>query len=448
MSNATTVRYQPQGACARLFSDRSTELLIGGPAGTGKSMACLFRLHLVCMDARNQGVRCLVVRKTMKSLGATTLVTFRERVAREAIGAGICHYFGGNVEEAAAYRYPATGSAIVVGGMDNPTKIMSGEYDLIFVDEATELTANDWEHLATRLRHGALSWQQLIGACNPAHPTHWLKLRADAGDLTLLESRHEDNPTLYRDGVMTAEGERYIGILDRLTGVRRHRLRLGQWAAAEGVIYEGWDPALHLVDPFPIPWEWTRWWSVDFGYRHPFVLQCWAEDPDGRLFMYREIFHTKRLVEDHARQILGLVTDDRTGRWTEPRPRAILCDHDAEDRATLERHLEMRTQAAQKTVSDGIQAVQARLRPEIEHDARPRLFIFRDALVERDPELENVKAPTCTAEEIPGYIWLPPSPGRAAKEQPLKEQDDGCDAMRYMVAERDLGSRPQIHHFG
>lgn len=446
-------RYEPRGACRDLFLNREPEVLVAGPAGTGKSMACLWRLHAACM--RTEGLRCLVVRKTMKSLSATTLVTFRERVAKGSLGSGhipatgCLAYFGGSMSEPAAYRY-WNGSTIVVGGMDNPTKIMSGEYDLIFVDEATELTVDDWEHLTTRLRHGVLPWQQLLAACNPAQPTHWLKRRADLGALTMLESRHEDNPTLFdASGEMTPEGRRYVlGVLDRLTGVRHLRLRRGIWAAAEGVIYEEFDPAVHLVDPFEIPDGWTRWWTVDFGHTNPMVVQCWAEDGDGRLYLYREFYRTKTLVEDAARIMLKEVTEDGTpnGRWLEPRPRAIICDHDAEGRATLERHLGMRTAPANKTVTAGIQAAQARIRPAT--DGRPRLFIVRDCLMSRDPELDAHEQPQGLAEELPGYVWAPPVAGRPPKEDPLKELDHSCDAMRYMVAERDLGSRPMIRHFG
>lgn len=425
-------RYEPRGAAADLFRYRGPEVTISGPAGTGKSVAALFRLHLAALGTPR--MRGLIARKTMVSLGSTTLVTFREKVATEALAAGIVSYFGGNTEEAAAYRY-TNGSTLVVGGMDKPEKVLSSEYDLVFVDEATELTVTDWETLGTRLRNGRLSWQQQIAACNPAHPTHWLKRRAESGPLTMLESRHEDNPHLFDDGAMTPAGADYLGRLDNLTGVRYQRLRRGIWAAAEGIIYEDYDPAVHLVDRFDIPDDWTRWWVVDFGYVHPFVLQMWAEDGDGRLYLYREIFHTHRLVEDHARQALAAVAPD--GRWTEPRPRAVICDHDAEDRATLERHLGMGTTAAEKAVTSGIQAVQARMRPA--GDGRPRLFVLRDSVIERDRELEEAKRPTSTAEEIPGYIWLPATAGRAAKEQPLKEMDDGCDTMRYMVAARDLG---------
>jgi phage terminase large subunit len=456
---ATALRhvYRPRGAAAQLFGCRAPEVLLSGPAGTGKSRAALEKVH--GMMLANPGARGLIVRKTLVSLGSTGLVTWREKVAPESIAAGHVRWFGGSQQEAAAYRY-SNGSTVVVGGLDKPQKVMSSEYDVIFVQEAIELTVDDWEALTTRLRNGRISFQQLLADCNPSAPTHWLNARCERGDAVMLHSRHEDNPVLFtEDGELTPAGVDYIGKLDRLTGVRYHRLRHGRWVAAEGLIYEDWDPAVHLVDRFLIPDSWTRWWSVDFGYTNPFVLQCWAEDPDGRLFLYREIYYTRRLVEDHARTILRLVRrceqccgskaadhDCHACRvcllvWTEPRPRAVICDHDAEDRATLERHLGMSTKAAKKSVSDGIQAKQARLRRA--GDGRPRLFILRDSVVERDPQLEEAKKPMCTAEEIVGYVW-DQTPGKPPKETPVKENDHGMDGGRYMVAERDLVPRLRI----
>jgi PBSX family phage terminase large subunit len=433
--------YRPRGAAVELFACRAPEVLLSGPAGTGKSRAALEKLH--AMMLANPGARGLIVRKTLVSLGSTGLVTWREKVAAESIAAGHVRWFGGSQQEAAAYRY-SNGSTVVVGGLDKPQKVMSSEYDVIFVQEAIELTVDDWEALTTRLRNGRISFQQLLADCNPSTPTHWLKQRADRGDTLMLHSRHEDNPVLFReDGTLTEVGADYIGKLDRLTGVRHARLRHGKWVAAEGLIYEAWDPAVHLVDRFKIPDEWSRWWSIDFGFTNPTVIQCWAEDPDGRLYLYREIYRTRTLVEDHAKHILRLVAPG--GRWVEPRPRAVICDHDAEDRATLERHLGLSTKAASKTVSDGIQAVQARLRPA--GDGKPRLFVLRDSLVERDPELEDAKRPTCTAEEIVGYVW-DQSPGKPPKETPVKENDHGMDALRYMVAQRDLGAMPRIRILG
>lgn len=430
-------RYRPWGAAKTAFECRNDEILVSGPAGTGKSRGLLEKLHMLAL--LNPGMRGLIVRKTLVSLGSTALVTWRKFVVKEAMLVGDVEFYGGSPQEPAGYRYN-NGSFIAIGGMDKSTKIMSSEYDVIYVQEATELTITDWEALTTRLRNWVISFQQIIGDCNPDMPTHWLKARCDRGTTTMLESRHEDNPLLFKEGVVTPEGVAYIAKLDALTGVRYLRLRKGLWAAADGLVYESYDPAIHLVDRFEIPEEWTRWWAVDFGFTNPFVLQCWAEDPDGRLFLYREIYHTRRLVEDHARQILSLVLDD-DGYWKEPRPRGIVCDHDAEDRATLEKHLGLSTQAAKKTVSDGIQAVEARWR--VQDDGKARLFLLRDSVVERDADLDDRKLPTCTAEEVVGYVWDEAAGGKV-KEVPRKENDHGMDGMRYMVAERDLGARPGI----
>lgn len=433
-----TVRYEPRGAAQQLFKAREAEVFMAGPAGTGKSLACLFRLHLTALH--NPGMRGLIFRKTAVSLGSTTLVTWEKKVIADALARGIVQWFGGSAREAPGYRY-SNGAKLDVAGMDKPAKIMSAEYDLVFGDEATELTLDDWESVGTRLRNGKLSWQQQMGACNPSAPTHWIKQRCDQGQARMLTSRHADNPAYVRaDGSFTEVGASYFAKLDALTGVRKLRLRDGTWAAAEGLIYPGFDEAVHLVDRFTVPHEWTRWLTVDFGFTNPFVMQWWAEDPDGRLFLYREIYRTQRLVEDHARQARELMVYP-SGQWREPQPRAVICDHDAEGRATLEKHLELGTSAAHKEVSAGIQAVQSRLKTA--GDGRPRLFIMRDALVERDKGLDEAKKPCCTEEEITGYVWAV-KPGGTSLEVPLKEGDHGMDAARYMVAARDLIGRTRV----
>src|SRR5690606_8879807 len=122
------------------------------------------------------------------------------------------------------------------------------EYDLIFVDEATELNSNDWQTLVSRLRGKVMPVSKIIGACNPDAPTHWLKLRCDSGHTKLMETRHEHNPLYYTDdGIMTPEGKAYIRKLDSLTGLMHRRLRKGEWAAAEGIIYDTYDAAKHII---------------------------------------------------------------------------------------------------------------------------------------------------------------------------------------------------------
>lgn len=457
MTATLTHTYNPRGSAIRLFNCRDSEVLLSGPAGTGKSRACLEKLHLLCL--KHPKITCLIVRKTLASLGSTALKTYREIVAVEAIESGLVEYYGGSDEKPPQYRYyngpnSTVGASIVIGGVDKPSKWMSSEYDVIYVQEAVELTVNDWEALTTRKRNWKLSFQQIIADTNPDKPSHWLKRRESEGSLKIFESRHEENPELFDgNGEMTERGAAYMAVLDRLTGVRRLRLKGGLWVAAEGVIYDEFDPAVNLIDQFEVPDEWTRWWSVDFGFVHPFVLQRWAEDSDGRLYLYAEQYLTRRLVEDHARDTLSLVCPGAPngsapgthGVWKEPKPRAIACDHQASDRATLEKHLGMGTVPANKTfkvnnmsaVGTGIQLCQSRIRPA--GDGRPRLFVLRDSVHVIDRERQEAGLPVCTADEFSSYVWADTS-----KEQPVKELDDGMDSMRYIVVERDAGGRPNI----
>lgn len=417
---------------------RDGEVLLSGPAGTGKSRACLEKLNIAAL--KYPGMLGLIVRQVRDTLASTALQTFEKFVVAEQMAAGAVIYAGSSGRKPARYVYN-NGSEIWLAGLDKPSKIMSTEFDMIYIQEATEVKPDGWESLTTRLgRLPTMPYQQLIADCNPDSNTHWLNLRCASGSTVKLESRHEDNPVLANaDGSWTEQGAGYIAKLDKLTGVRKLRLRHGIWAAAEGVIWGSFDPKRHIVRPFPIPEDWPRVWTVDFGMVHPFVLQCWAIDPDGRMFRYREIYRTGGLVEDHARKIISIVRPGARwvadgmggdghwegGSWIEPRPQKIICDHDAEDRETLRRYLGMSTTPADKRVKRGLDAVEARFRDD-------RLFFAANALVERDQKLVDARKPVCTEQEIGGYVW------DANKEQPVKENDDGCDATRYGVSHFDL----------
>lgn len=412
--------YFPRGSALEVLRCKVDEFMLDGPAGTGKSRVCLEKLN--ALAEKYPGCRLAIVRKFRAAITETALVTFEQHVKPR------CDTANQQRRVRQSYEYP-NGSEIVVAGIDNPVKLMSAEFDAIYVQEATELSLNDWEFLSTRLRNGVIPYQQLFGDCNPGPPSHWLKRRMDAGLTLRILSRHEDNPRLFTSrGELTEFGRSYLARLDKLTGPRKDRLRYGKWAAAEGMVYDGWDDNVHLIDPFPIPREWRRIRVIDFGFIHPFVCHWWAISPDGVMYLYREIYRTRRTVSEHAAQIAQL----SGGEYIE----ATVTDHDAEDRATLEQALGITTEAADKRVTSGIQAVQDRLTGL--PGTGPRLFVFRGATVERDPALIDEETglslgPTCTAEEIDGYVWAKGAKGEDLKEAPVKKGDDGMDALRYAV---------------
>ena len=387
------------------------ELVLVGAAGTGKTLAVLDYLHEMCVIYPK--ARILIMRKVRADLADSVLVTYERDILGEdnPICANIQR------EYRKLYRYP-NGSTITIGGMDRPGKVLSAEYDIIYVPECVQLSEQDWEMLIMRNRSTVLPFQQVIGDTNPDRPDHWLKKRADAGIVTMLNTYHEDNPKYWDIDKQqwTLAGESYVlGKLNRLTGVRRARYKDGKWVIAEGAIYDEWRDDLHVVSEFNIPLHWRKIRVVDFGFTHAFVCQWWAIDDDGRMYLYREIYKTRRLVSDHAREIIRLSENERI--------EATICDHDAEGRAQLE-SAGIPTIAARKSVKTGLEAVKLRMR--VEEDGKPRLFLLSDSLIERDFELEDAKLPLCTRDEIPGYIWA-----NTKREEPVKENDHGCDAMRY-----------------
>lgn len=400
-----------RGAVRKLWSYKGQEAIVSGPAETGKTMGTLAKVNALLW--KYPGCQGVVARKTYKSMQGSVLQSYEKKILGDTFGKIVKAYGG---EKPEWYDYP-NGSRLWVGGFDNPDKILSSERDFFYMNQVEEMELKDWEYAITRAtgRAGNMPYAQVFGDCNPGPSSHWIKQRFGTN---LLESRHEDNPTLFDDyGNILEQGVRSLAALDALTGVRLQRLRYGKWVSAEGVIFENFDMAKHAkMTRAEVP-RCDRFIEVvDFGYTHPFVWQRWAIDDDGRIYVTHEIYFTQRIVEDHCKQINAVTAGM-------PRPEAIICDHDAEDRATFERHRRMRTIAADKSVRPGIEDVQNRLK--IPGDGRSRFNVCTDALVEVDQKLKDEYKPTKSLDEVELYIW------NADKDAPVKDNDHGMDDWRY-----------------
>ena len=424
VADRTRVRVVTRGAATAVRLCRDPEVLLDGPAGTGKTVGALWKIHACLL--KYPGAKALVVRKTAASLGASTMQTYTRHVLRSG-NFGVA-YYGGSRVEPPAFRYP-NGSRLVVGGMDDPAKIMSTEYDLAFVNEAIDLELGDWEDITTRLRHGVMPYQQIIGDCNPDTPTHWLNLRCQSGVTTRLLSRHEDNPRYVRaDGTATEEGRVYIARLDALTGVRKQRRRYGKWVAAEGQVFDAWDDSVHLIDRAELPPESSLSFvgSADWGWTNPGVLHVWGEDGDGRAYLVAEHYHTERTVEGWwAPRAAELTERYGVSAWH--------CDPSEPQNIAVFEAAGLRCVGAINDILPGIDAVQERLRPA--GDGRPRLFVVKDCLIEQDEKLagDGRGLPWSTVQEIPRYVWKKNAAGVASKELPIDLLNHGMDTMRYGI---------------
>ena len=222
-----------------VWAARDREVLVEGPAGTGKTFQILVYLYLVA--DKYPGCRIAIVRKSRSSMTQTVLATLDNKVIPPY---GNVRFHGSRQE----YQFP-NGSVIVVGGMDKASKILSAEYDVIYACEGTELFEGDWETMLTRLRNGVVPYQRAIIDCNPADAQHWLNLRADTPLMKRVATTHEDNPYYwdFDKDCYTAAGEQYVlGMLEQLTGVRYLRYRKGLWARAEGQVYD-YLPTVHFL---------------------------------------------------------------------------------------------------------------------------------------------------------------------------------------------------------
>lgn len=411
-SSDVRIRYTPFGAAREVFERRDRELLMSGPAGTGKSFACLFKVHIAL--SKHPGARGLLVRKTLESLKSSGLVTYTQKILHPMSG---INFFGGNAQEPPHYRYP-NGSKLMLGGMDKPKKVMSTEYDLIYVQEATEVTEEDWESLTTRLRNGVMPYQQLVADCNPDAPKHWLKLRCDRGQTHMLHSRHEDNPTVT---------EEYLSALRALTGVRRARLYEGIWAAADGIVFPEYDDRAHGLDDPP---ENIRQYigAQDWGFANPGTLGVYGVDGDGRMCLVAEHYMTGRTMDWWVPAAQAL---HREYRLT-----TLVCDPSEPGFIKQYQDAGLPAVKAYNPIAEGIGNLRERL--VVQPDGLPRLRFVRTALRERDEALVAAHFPFCATQEFAGYVWPKDVAGRVTKETPAPGTDHGMDQVRYACAAQDL----------
>lgn len=403
---------------------------------THNTITCLSKVHAFL--SLFPGAQGLAVRKSYKALTGSALVTYEKKVLPYPPGHKLCPVSKYGGEKAEWYDYP-NGSRLWCGGMDVAEKFLSAEFDIIYVAQAEELTLHEFEQLVGRAtgRAGNSPYAQVIGDANPGPPTHWIRSRPG---LKLFESRHQDNPDLYdqEKGEWTERGQARLDRLKTMQGLRYKRGFLGLWAGAEGLVYESWDPAIHIIDRFEIPGHYTRFRTFDFGFTHPFSCQWWAQDHDGRLYLYREIYHTQRTISEHCEGVNGrpgIIELSRGETY-----QANIADWGAEERAQLEKK-GISTEPANKEIAPRIDAVMNRLKAAA--DDKPRLFILRDSLVEEDQELRASFRPTSVVDEFLSYVWPDVSGGRAARTQdevPIDKDNHGMDAMGYMVMHLDGGA--------
>jgi len=415
------------------------------------------------------GARVAVCREERASMESTTLLTMRSEICPQAVWAECWR-------EGKSTLFLPNGSEIIFFGLDRPGRALGGRYGFGAVDQAEQLSYEQFVIFNSCQMQVGMPWHQTMLLFNPENPEHWAykRYRPDDGDGV----RTDDTGRVFArvahvqpDDLMEFLSAESQARLDGMDGVWRLRLRLGIWAAFEGSVYgDLWANGLHVVEPPP---EWARWggyppptWpryrAADFGLTNPFCLQWWAESPDGAYFMYREIYRTGRITEDHARHAAQLEADELATLQACARAEGAGRELDAylgslyvrmgvsdpagpDQRMTLARH-GISTIAGSNDILAGIETVRHLLRNGL---GGPRIRLVRGALVERDPALAALanKPPTCTAEEFPGYRWQKDRNTGAAqgpRDLPIDSNNHGLAALRYLFHTLASAPRPQV----
>ena len=425
--------YWPHGGAAEVFRHRDRELLLDGPAGTGKTLACLWKVHLACL--KYPGVQALMVRKTLTALTGSAMVALQNDVLGSRPDNFGVRPFGGSKIKPAGFKYP-NGSEIAIGGMDKADKIKSTEYDIIYVNEATELTVEDWETLLSRRhRNPNMAYTQLMADCNPDSPTHWLYQRIQRGEIKAIKCHHQDNPTLYdhRAGEWTPVGADYIAGLQSLTGVRRQRLYEGLWAAAEGLVFDNWDATVHLLDDDQVAHmvrgtiinrTGTRRVvaGVDWGFTHPGSITIWAIDGDGRMYAIYQVYQTGKTIDWWLEKASRLQLQYGVERW--------ICDPAEPGFITQFRGAGLHAEPGNNDINAGINEVHQRL--AVAGDGRPRLYVRRDSLQHVDESLRRAGKPTGLADEFTVYVW-DTKRLESGQPKPVDANNHAIDPARYVA---------------
>ena len=304
--------YRPQGNMCEAWRDKSPEMIISGPAETGKSYGALHKLNALCCIYPNS--QAAIIRKVQSSMYGTVLSSFQKKVLARPDSIQVV----GKLHPE-RFIYP-NGSEIWIAGIDNPSKALSSERDFVYVNQAEELTIADWEYLLTRTtgRAGNAPFSLLFGDCNPDSPQHWIKTRSkEGGSLRRIDTVHKDNPVLYDiNGNITEQGKKTIKLLQSLTGARRQRLYLGMWVSPAGAIYETFLEERHVCKAFEIPSSWPRFVGIDpFGAFISAVWLAWEEE-HRRLHIYREYYAPfGESTPSHVQNILRETGSESVFAW-------------------------------------------------------------------------------------------------------------------------------------
>jgi len=292
-------------------AERIDAILYGGAAGGGKTAA--FLMDALWNAANFPGIKIGCFRRSYPELEESFLAQLAKW--------GYAKDLGAKWNSTNKVLKFANGSVINFTYAENlvdASRILGGEYQAFYIDEASLMLPQVIQHIEERLRSGS-KLVPVIGlrlASNPGgvghkylkdrfiNPTQRGKKRhkeltegsSYSREVCYIPAKATDNPHV---------NEGYDAVLNSIPDPqRRAAMRDGDWDAMVGQFFEQWQYSKHVVKQFPIPPEWPKYAGIDYGFRDPFAVVWIATDNDGRIWVYREICVTGVNADDQAKIIL------------------------------------------------------------------------------------------------------------------------------------------------
>lgn len=297
-------------------NSKCDESFYGGAKGGGKSYATI--ADAFCFALEYEGSRQLILRRTFPELNRTLIP-----LSRKIFPPGYAKFSD-------KFWKFNNGSLIEFGYMDGEADVhhyQGAEYDVIRFDELTNFTEYQYTTMISCIR-GVNSFPKCIKTTgNPGGVGHnWVrekfiddkepnKIYYDEHDRTLqfIPAKVYDNKQL-----MDAD-PRYLLNLKQLPEMQRRALLDGDWYAFEGMYFPEFKHSIHTISPTPIPKEWTRFRSVDYGLDMCCCL-WYAISPHGKCIVYRELHEPNLNLTSAAKKILDLTHSDERIKYTVASP--------------------------------------------------------------------------------------------------------------------------------
>ena len=399
-----TLDWHPLPKQLQFLQSTAQQILYSGGYGSGKSRSLAM---WIVLRASRPGAMEGLFRKNLVTLKATTLRTLLE--PEGMLPPVLPEELIEEHHKSERYIRIRGGGTIYYGGCDDPAKIGSLNLSGIGIDEAVELTEDDFTMLRGRVRvrvDGLVP--QIAMACNPSGPSHWIAKRFGLDG----ESKPADGCEAITSSSVenTFLPDWYVSDLLTFTGVSKLRYVDGRWVQAQGVIYP-FVRSVHVRDRHG-PWK-RSVAGIDWGVRAPSAIVVICEDLEKRLHVAAE-FHKAGLLEPEliaaAKQLQREYSVEKFA--VDPSALALI---EAMRREGLP------VVAADNAVLPGIGRVSKYF--PCDGSGTPGITI----------------SPACQAlcRELETYRWKD-----NGKDQPVKENDHSCDALRYGVME--LTGEPEL----